>query len=238
MPRTVIEYIGQHGGSGKRSLEHLFRMLAEHPLDRTFEAYGDYLETPVWSKPPRDGWAADGSDGECMFWGNFFDWAYTFNLTTNDPELIERIRVAVEQNRARADFQAQAPQPMSMTLLRDYVRDLGIGCPRWEGDDEITERTVIVLRRVDDDDIVECQLRHDGAVVDYLCNRRALKAALVRLCRTRRPELGYSVSDILGPVADPQPGTLVEALALGHTVAHRDIKPENEPGPAGQLQLL
>jgi hypothetical protein len=227
--RTVIHYIGQHASPGKRSLEDLFEMLAEHPLDRTFEAYGDYLEPPVWSKPPQDGWAEDGSDGEFSFWGNLFDWAYTFNLTTNDPELIERIRAAVEQNRARADFQAQAPQPMSISLLQDYIRDLGIGSPRWEGDDEIGEGTRLVLRSGADDESVECQLQHDGAVVDYTCNRRVLKAALVRLCRTRRPELGYSVAEILGPVADPQPGTLVAALA-GVQVASIE--------PAGQLELL
>jgi hypothetical protein len=166
-----------------------------------------------------------------MFWGSLFDWAYTFNLTTNDPELLERIRVAVERNRARADFQAQAPHAMSMTLLRDYVRDLGIGCPRWEDDDEVAEGTILVLRYGDEDDLVECQLQHDGAIVDYICNRRALKAALVRLCRTRRPELGYSVATILGPIETPEPGTLVAALA--GVIVDRDIKPANE-----QLELL
>jgi len=230
MKKTIIQYIGQHGSPGKRSLEHLFKMLAEHPLDRTFEAYGDYLEPPVWSNPP-DGWAPDGSDGELTFWGNLFDWAYTFNLTTNDPELVERIRAAVDLNRARPDFLEQPACPLMISLLADYIRSLGIGCPRWEGEDDdatISEATSVALRSVDDDALVEVELRHDGATTIHRCDRRVLKSRLVDLNRTRRPELGVDAPTILGCV--------VEALAASEVeMAGRDIKPANT---SGQMTLL
>jgi hypothetical protein len=232
MIKTVIQHIGH--SAEDNSLEALFKMLAEHPLERTFAAYGDYLEPPVWNDPNAVGWAPDGSDVEFTFWGNFHDYSFGFNLTTNDPVLVERIKLAVEANCARADFQAQPQPELHLNLLADYIRDLGIGSPRWEGDTEMAESTILLLRAVDDDELVECQLQHDGAVVDYICNRRTLKAALIRLCRTRRPEFGYSLADILGPVDDPQPGTLVAALSE-HAIVERDIKPASA---TGQLDLL
>jgi hypothetical protein len=230
--KTVVQHIGH--SEEDNSLDVLFKMLADHPLERSFAAYGDYLEPPVWNDPSAVGWAPDGSDGEFMFWGNFHDYSFGFNLTTNDPVLLDRLRLAVEANCARPDFQAQPSPELSLGLLADYVRDLGIGSPRWESDTEMPERAILLLLAVDDDELVECQLQHEGAVVDYICNRRALKAELLRLCRTRRPELGYSLADILGSIADPQPGTLVAAIS-GHAIVDRDIKPGNA---TGQLDLL
>lgn len=211
--RTVIHWIG-HNGTDDRSLEGLFHMLDEHPLNRIFEEYGDYLEPPVYADWSRVmDWATDGSDGEFMFSGNFATYSCTFSLTTNDPDLLARIRAAVEANRARPDFQAQQPRPMSLSLLADYLRDLGVGGPRYSWE-PIPDRSCVLLDEVDgDESLVECQLRHEDATVNYVCNRRALKTALIRLARTRRQELGFSIADILGPIEQPEPRTLVAALA-------------------------
>jgi len=228
MSKTIINWIG-HNASDDRSLEGLFDLLAVQPLDRSFEAYGDYLEPPVWCEPHEVEWAADGSDGEVNFSGNFFHFSRTFSVTTNDPDLIERFRVALELNRAMPGFIEQTPRPLMISMLTDYIRSLAIGCPRWEGDDAtISEAASVVLRSVDDDALVEVELCHDGATTIHRCDRRVLKSRLVDLNRTRRPELGVDAATILGYV--------VEALAASEVeMVGRDIKPANA---SGQMTLL
>jgi hypothetical protein len=227
--KTIINWIG-HNASDDRTLEGLFELLAVQPLDRSFEAYGDYLEAPVWLTPSEVDWAPDGSDGEVSFEGNFYEYSRTFSITTNDPDMIERFRVALELNRAMPGFVEQTPQPLMIGMLATYIRSLGIGCPRWEGDDAmITEATSMVLRSVDDDALVEVELRHDGATTIHRCERRVLKSRLVDLNRTRRPEIGVDAATILGCV--------VEALAASEVemVGYRDIKPAIA---SGQMTLL
>ena len=221
MSKTIINWIG-HNLSDDGSLEGLFQLLAEHPLDRRFEAYGDFLEAPVWSEPTDD-WAPDGSDGEVHVSGNFLTYSHTFSITTSDPSLIERFRVALELNLARPDYLTQPVYPMSLTLLATYIRSLGLGCPRWEGDDASILEPSVVLGSVDDDALVEVELRHDGATTIHRCDRRVLKSRLVDLNRTRRPELGVDAATILGCVVEVLAASEVEMVG-------RDIKPENASG--------
>ena len=220
MSKTIINWIG-HNASDDRTLEGLFELLAVQPLNRSFESYGDYLESPVWLKPSEVDWAPDGSDGEVSFEGNFYEYSRTFSITTNDPALIERFRVALEANRAMPGFLGQTPQPLMIGMLATYIRSLGLGCPRWEGDDATISEPSVVLSSVDDDALVEVELRHDGATTIHRCDRRVLKSRLVDLNRTRRPELGVDAATILA--------CAVEALAASEVemVSERDLKPEN-----------
>lgn len=207
--KTDIHYIGHSEEDG--ALERLFEMLASHPLQRSFEEHGDFIEPPVWDSPPSK-WAPDGSDGEIHFNGNFDTYAFAFSLATNDPALIDRLRVAVEANRARPDFQSQPDAHLNTSMLAAYLEVLGVGGPRW-GWEPTPDRSCVLLSDADDDRDVACQLRHAGAVVDYVCDRRVLNAALINLCRSRRPSLGFTVEQIVGPIEAPEPNTLSAALA-------------------------
>jgi hypothetical protein len=226
MSKTIINWIG-HNASDDRTLEGLFELLGKQPLDRRFEAYGDFLEAPVWSEPHEE-WGHDGSNGEVHVCGNFLNYSHTFSLTTSDPALIERFRVALEINRARPDYLAQPVYPLSLTLLASYIQTMGIGCPRWQGEAVPPSEPFAVLSEVDDDALAEVELRHDGATTIHRFDRRVLKSRLVDLCRTRRPELGVDATTILGCV--------VEALAAAEVemLGDRDLK----PAKSGQMTLL
>lgn len=83
-----------NGGGRTFPIEGLFERLREHPLDRIWEAYGNF---------------ECESDGVTNFFGNFFTYSHVFDIRTDDPELIGRLRQAIAANKCRADYQSQEP---------------------------------------------------------------------------------------------------------------------------------
>lgn len=112
-------------GNSRLPIEGLFDRLASGPLDRTFEAYGNFVEVdPVNMRgepllPP----------GGVSFFGNFHTYSHVFNIHTTDAGLIERLTAAIRANQQRADYLAQPDeterkrQEEAARLERDRVRD-------------------------------------------------------------------------------------------------------------------
>lgn len=88
---------------GPETLDDLIKVLSEEPLDRRFEAYGNFvLIEPELARGGR-------MEGETMFWGNFFTVSYVFRITaTNDEtETIAKLTAAIRENQRRDDYLAQ-----------------------------------------------------------------------------------------------------------------------------------
>ena len=103
---TQIQSMGSHyDGEGVAAIDGLFAMLAEHPLDRSFEEYGNFAysldeDTDYIARFPE--WA-----GHTAFFGNFYDYSFVFNFKTDDAVLIERLTTAIRANQQRPDYLSQ-----------------------------------------------------------------------------------------------------------------------------------
>lgn len=93
-------------GSGRvLPIEALLERLATHPLDRTFEAFGNFVQLdPVNGRgEPMTG------PGGAAFFGNFLTYSHVFRLDTDDPDLIARLTAAIHANQQRPDYLDQSP---------------------------------------------------------------------------------------------------------------------------------
>jgi hypothetical protein len=104
---TIIHSNGRtRGGLTLDDLPTLFTMIEEHPLDRTFERFGNFVQTDavdVRGKP------LDGIACAVSFFGNFFTYSHVFRITTDDADLVERLTAAIRANQLRPDYLDQAP---------------------------------------------------------------------------------------------------------------------------------
>lgn len=92
-----------NGGGKTLPISALFDRLASNVLDRTFEAYGNFVEID----PLNEKGAAIYPSGTASFFGNFFDYSHVFNIATDDRDLIDRLTAAIRANQQRADYLAQ-----------------------------------------------------------------------------------------------------------------------------------
>lgn len=100
---TTIHSLGSKWyGEEADPIETLFKVLAEHPLSRVFEAYGNFIG-------PRE-------DGHTGFWGNFHELSCVFNIVTDDPDLVARLTKAIRDNQRRADYLSQ-PEPVEWGII-------------------------------------------------------------------------------------------------------------------------
>jgi hypothetical protein len=102
MTQTIIH---SNGGGRTLPIEALFARLASHTLDRTFEAYGDFIQNALINERGEQ----LGPPGAVGFFGNFFDYSHVFNIWTDDADLIARLSAAVAANKASAAYRAQPP---------------------------------------------------------------------------------------------------------------------------------
>ena len=79
------------------TLPELIAVLAEHPLDRTFELYGNFVY--------------QSENGKWWAFGNFFDLSHVFRIEADSREELAEIEAAVRANQQRADYLAQ-PVPV------------------------------------------------------------------------------------------------------------------------------
>jgi hypothetical protein len=95
------------------SLDDLFHLLATEPLDRKFEAFGNFIYAAGshrhgFTQP--DLRAAARRDKLVHVWGNFLHRSHVFNISTNDKPLLQRLHHAIRSNQKRPDYLSQ-PQP-------------------------------------------------------------------------------------------------------------------------------
>ena len=80
---NVIANGSRWWGEGNGDLDELFEVLANHPLRACFDPYEMVLD-----------------NGVSVFLGNF-DVSHVFNVATDDPEMVVRLRGAIEANQNR-----------------------------------------------------------------------------------------------------------------------------------------
>jgi hypothetical protein len=120
--QTFGVLISQNGskwaGDSPDQLSKLLDMLATHPLDRSFENYGNFCSEPRLGVRDED---AQGRpiwvDGDLIypeqpyvvrFWGNFHTHSHCFEIDTDDAEVIDALLEAIAANKRRPDYLAQA----------------------------------------------------------------------------------------------------------------------------------
>jgi hypothetical protein len=88
---------GSHfAGGGPSPLECLEEVLKTEPLDRSFEAFGNFVFTPTLEH-----------DHVVRFWGNFFTVSHVFSIDTDDPAVIGHLTTLIRSNQGRADYLSQ-----------------------------------------------------------------------------------------------------------------------------------
>jgi hypothetical protein len=115
---TITSNGSKWAGEEPDTIETLLEVLAEHPLDRRFEVYGNFIQ-----KNPRlaNGWGRVSDNPETrIFWGNFFTVSHVFHIETTDRELITRLTLAIRRNQARADYLSQ-DKPVKSNVGRKAV---------------------------------------------------------------------------------------------------------------------
>lgn len=109
-----LTVINSNGSGAALPIDTLFERLASNTLDPDFERFGNFVSKAHGSveagydhsvTPPRLLYRDTGPiypdhPNALSFFGNFFDYSHVFNITTDDPELIERLTAAIRANQA------------------------------------------------------------------------------------------------------------------------------------------
>lgn len=107
------------------SIEALFARLETDPLDRTFEAYGNFIIADPVNMRGEPMLPAGG----VSFFGNFHTYSHVFNIDATDADLIARLTTAIRKNQQRADYLSQpdeaerARREEAARRERDRMRD-------------------------------------------------------------------------------------------------------------------
>lgn len=101
MTTTINSNGSKWYGQEPDTIEDLLQALEKYPLDRRFEAYGNFIM--------REPEMVDGSrmTGLTRFWGNFYTASHVFCIDTDEPEVIEKLTKAIRANQQRPDYLSQ-----------------------------------------------------------------------------------------------------------------------------------
>lgn len=97
--------IHSNGGGKPQPIEALFARLESDTLDRSFEAFGDFMQRDpisVTGEPL-------GPPGMVSIFGNFLTYSHVFSIWTDDEALIEKLAALIAANKARDEYQDQPP---------------------------------------------------------------------------------------------------------------------------------
>ncbi len=114
--------IQSNGGGRVLPIEDLLQRLRDHPLDRSFEAFGDFV-----IRDPKNGRGEPlAGPGAVLFFGNFFTYSHVFNIVTDEPELIATLSDLIRQNQQRSDYRDQpAPRLFRTSWLNSQTLEAG-----------------------------------------------------------------------------------------------------------------
>ena len=102
MTTTINSNGSKWAGQAPDTVADLLKVLSSHPLDRTFEEYGNFIIAD------KDMW---------HFFGNFLTVSHVFSIDTDDRETIDSLTVAIRCNQTRRDYQSQ-PDPVAVREAR------------------------------------------------------------------------------------------------------------------------
>ena len=95
-------------GEEPDSIENLLEVLRVHPLDRSFEHFGNFVDTsPQWGPDGTSPSPYPDNPGVADFFGNFYHLSHGFNIHTDEPEVIALLTKAIRANQERADYLSQ-----------------------------------------------------------------------------------------------------------------------------------
>ena len=104
MTTTTIKSNGSRwAGQEPATVDELLDVLATHPLDSTFEKYGNFI-TDCDGLLNYLGKPINYPAGSVKFWGNFRDLSHVFDIVTNDATTIAALTTAIRSNQKRADY--------------------------------------------------------------------------------------------------------------------------------------
>lgn len=94
MTTTIHSNGSKFAGEPLDTIDQLLTVLANHPLDSTFEEYGNFIQR-------------DRSSDTVRYFGNFRTVSHVFSITTDDPRTIRRLSRAIRANQRRPDYGAR-----------------------------------------------------------------------------------------------------------------------------------
>lgn len=106
MNQTTIQSNGSKwAGEEPDSIEMLLDVLANHPLDRTFEdeRFGNFVIADPVNMRGENLLPAGG----VSFFGNFLTVSHVFSIDSTDADAIARLTIAIRANQRRPDYLAQ-----------------------------------------------------------------------------------------------------------------------------------
>ena len=95
MKTTINSNGSKWAGQEQDTIETLIEVLGETPLDRSFEAYGNFA------------YKLEGAPGNVRFFGNFLHQSHVFNIDSDDQSVISRLTKAIRLNQKREDYLSQ-----------------------------------------------------------------------------------------------------------------------------------
>ena len=96
-------------GQEPDSIDELLEVLEIHPLDRTFEKYGNFIDkSPRWGRYGKGPNPYPDNPGVVIFFGNFYGLSHVFNIHTDEAEVIDRLAKTIRKNRRRTDYTGQS----------------------------------------------------------------------------------------------------------------------------------
>jgi hypothetical protein len=94
MATTIHSNGSKWAGESPDSIDKLLQVLADYPLDRRFEQYGDFAERC-------------DTTGATQFFGNFLTVSHVFRIDSDDPQIVGPLIDAIATNKQRPDYVCQ-----------------------------------------------------------------------------------------------------------------------------------
>jgi len=94
MTTTIRSNGSKFAGEQPDTIETLLQVLKDHPLDRSFEACGNFIQhEPI--------------TGNVRFFGNFVTVSHVFSIDSTEADVIQSLTLAIQANQRRKDYRAQ-----------------------------------------------------------------------------------------------------------------------------------
>lgn len=119
MTTTINSNGSKWAGEAPDSIETLLGVLAEYVLDRRHECPPEFGHPFISVSKAGERWAPLGT---VRFHGNFLTLSHVFSIDTDEPELIERMTLAIKQNMERPDYTAQPSYQQRADAEQEYRR--------------------------------------------------------------------------------------------------------------------
>lgn len=111
MTTIIVSNGSKFAGQENDSIESLLKVLETETLDRSFEAYGNFInENPRYCSQYGGHNHTSEYEGLTAIFGNFHTCSHVFNIKTNDPQIIKNLTNAINKNKKTKSYLAQ-PKP-------------------------------------------------------------------------------------------------------------------------------